>query len=193
MTLQGFCTLEVRWFESGSIPKAVQCWFEKDCPGERLQAQGEREDLYFLTPGCDAVNLKLRQGNLEMKWRKSILGVRQWGAWQGNVERWLKWSYTDAISANSTPVTTGIWVKKARLQRQDRGVACEVTQLEVDRDRWWTIAFEMLEEDDRDADDFDRVIHQMTHTLPDLTLSARQSYAYPTWLLQQITGEGVGA
>ncbi|MCA1995017.1 MAG: hypothetical protein LDL41_23650, partial [Coleofasciculus sp. S288] len=68
-------TLELRWFYHGTPPVEVEYWFSTDCPGELLRPPEEREDLYLYTPQCDYLNIKLRQGSLEVKWRKAELAV----------------------------------------------------------------------------------------------------------------------
>lgn len=64
-------TLEVRWFELGTLPAEVKSWFCEDCPGELLRASEERKDLYFRIPKCEVLSFKLRQKNLELKLRRA--------------------------------------------------------------------------------------------------------------------------
>ncbi|MDY6782736.1 MAG: hypothetical protein SW833_09360 [Cyanobacteriota bacterium] len=182
--MQPFQTLEVRWFKFGLIPDSTRRWFENDCPGEPIGAIEQRADLYFKTPGSDTVNLKLRSGRLELKWRSAFLGVGRWGEWEGNVERWLKWSYSDLGTDNLPLSDEGIWVKKRRSQRRYDSVACELTQLEAKGRCGWSIAFEMPETEDGDRDRFESVLRQIAQTHPSFSFNAEQSFSYVQWLQQ---------
>jgi hypothetical protein len=70
-------TLEVRWFESGTLPQEVKTWFCNDCPGELLGLPEEREDLYLRVPKCEALGFKIRQNNLELKLRRAEFNTVQ--------------------------------------------------------------------------------------------------------------------
>lgn len=180
-------TVEIRWFESGSIPEKLKQWFDRDCNGSILGEFPEiRADLYLFIPESDRLSLKLRQGKLlELKLRQTELGSREF-AWQGKVERWLKWSYEDIspLSIIDVPVTsTWFEVKKTRWQRFDRGIYFEISQLYVNNKPWWTIAFEMLEDGTKDFDSFYDTVNQISQNFPQLNLSLEKSYAYPRWLL----------
>ncbi len=135
-------TLELRWFVHGTPPKAVEHWFNVDCPGELLGSPEEREDLYLYISECDYLNIKLRQGSLEVKWRKAELGILQGGeCWEGKVEKWLKWICEDPdkqsmLPANGVGEKAWLGVKKRRAQRRYQGIAYELTQLKVRNDNW---------------------------------------------------------
>ena len=103
-------TLEVRWFVRGMPPAVVQQWFKLECLGKLKQSE-VRQDWYayqdnsnldrfskFLSPvsSRDAVNLKLRQGSLELKLRAQNFGTYRFGQseriykCEGRVEQWSK-------------------------------------------------------------------------------------------------------
>ncbi|MGF1538822.1 MAG: hypothetical protein ACFB4J_20365, partial [Elainellaceae cyanobacterium] len=92
-------TLETRWFYPGELPFEISQWFDTDCIGSYVDPNHpftERDDQYFLTPGCELLSLKLREGNLELKWRQQELDTVSASAeWGGKIEQWLKWSYVD--------------------------------------------------------------------------------------------------
>ena len=148
-------TLEIRWFEYGSIPVSVKEWFSNNCPGRLLGELPEiREDLYLLLPECETLSLKLRQGNLELKLRQANLGIKSFGAvgnqvgWKGQAEKWLKWRYEKEeiaplriMNQEVEDLKSWLKVKKRRSQRLYRGSCCELTQLEVNNHLWWSIAF----------------------------------------------------
>jgi hypothetical protein len=181
-------TLELRWFSHGTPPLEVEYWFNNDCPGKQLGSSEEREDLYLYTSGCDYLNIKLRQGSLEVKWRKAELGIVQFGdCWQGNVEKWLKWICKDPTQQSMLPVDVAgkkpwIAVNKKRSQRLYRGISYELTKLNVTNDAWWSIAFEIADEGANQIDSFKDVVNRVSQTYRGSKLLADKSYAYPSWL-----------
>ena len=190
-------TLELRWFSQGTPPTEVEHWFSVDCPGELQGSPEEREDLYLHTPDSDYLNIKLRQGSLEVKWRKAELGIRRFEPyWEGKVEQWLKWSCVDPTQQSIIPadvIGKGPWVsvKKRRcqrrfaprlLQRLYQGISCELTQLNLRDDVWWSVAFEMAAEDANQIDNFEGVITEISKTYRGPKLLVENSYAYPRWL-----------
>ncbi len=181
-------TLELRWFVRGTPPKEVKHWFSVDCPGELLGSPEEREDLYLYTPECDYLNIKLRQGSLEVKWRKAELSMLQFGeCWEGKVEKWLKWTCEDPDKQSMMPANVAgerawVGVKKVRSQRQYQGITFELTQLNVRNDAWWSIAFEMATEEANECDRFEQIISQVSQTYRGPKLKRDNSFAYPTWL-----------
>jgi hypothetical protein len=185
-------TLEVRWFLEGKIPTPVRQWFSDECPGEPITDSETRVDCYFYLPGCDGTNLKLRQQKLELKWRKSALGVRQFGeklgtgenlnSWQGNLERWLKWSYADLSMLDDVKNQPWLKVRKTRSQRCYQDVNCEITQLEIKGKNYWSLGFE-IPEIKRDAEThFEQVVHWIGKTNPNIMLRSSKSSAYSEWL-----------
>jgi len=198
-------TLEVRWFELGIPPKEVKHWFDVDCPGKPLEFPEEREDLYLYAPECDTFSLKLRQDNLEVKWRQAELGIlrfcegkkvkdRDICYWKGKLEKWLKCTYEGSESLDIASTDVGqekLWisVKKRRWQRLYQGISCELAQLKIDRRFWWSIAFEMGEEAFDRVDRFEDVVSWIGKNYQGPILSPSKSYAYPSWLLRQLSNE----
>ena len=190
-------TLELRWFSHGTPPTEVEHWFNDHCPGELQKSPEEREDLYLYTPECDYLNIKLRQGSLEVKWRKAELGIRRFDpSWEGKVEQWLKWSCKDPTQQSIIPadiIGKRPWVSVKKRRRQRRfamqpsqrlyqGISCELTQLNIRNDVWWSIACEMATEDANQIDNFENLVSQISKTYPAPELLAENSYAYPRWL-----------
>lgn len=192
--MQTLLTLEVRWFESGKIPQVIEKWFTTACPGELSSPPEERQDQYFYTPGCESLNLKLRQGKLELKWRQTELGIYSFAekGWQGRVERWQKWSYQESIPSNfiqalETADQPVVPVRKKRSQRDYNGVACELTQLQFDDHQfWWSLGFEMEETPTQGKTHFEKKVSQVTKTYPETAFNLAHSRAYPSWLLQEV-------
>jgi hypothetical protein len=199
-------SLEIRWFYQGKLPEAVKTWFETELPGEILGTPDEREDVYLYTkPVCDYLNIKLRQGRLEVKWRKAELGILRIGERsQGNPEKWVKWMCEDPSADSITPIAVlgkGPWlsVQKRRSQRfyqvtvntsmtlvpitqvMPNSCAVEVTQLQVQGDDWWSLAFETFGED-TSLKEFQAIANQVFKAYSGSELQVQDSFAYPKWL-----------
>lgn len=206
-------TLELRWFVKGMPPETVKNWFKFQCPGELFPEIEVREDWYFYAHienqnqlkllGChltrdEEFNLKLRQGNLELKLQQQELGTHHFGnidgraIWEGNVEEWCKWTEKDLDRQSmlkSTSVITknyGISVRKERQQRQIHHVKTELTLITIEDSLWWSIAFESIKDaNNRQQNrDFNCVIDQACENYYGPKLSTNNSFGYSHWLLQ---------
>jgi hypothetical protein len=100
-------TREVRWFFGGDVAASgAAAWFAEAAGGQASEAgrgaQPEdgrsddwRTDQYLLLPDTDEVGVKLRQGQLEIKGRHSLIGIQQFGdEREGEVACWTKWTLT---------------------------------------------------------------------------------------------------
>ena len=198
-------TLEVRWFLKGIPPAAVQHWFKFEYTGGLLTPEAEiRKDLYAsgnldgyvarfkeFTPNLtkEAINLKFREGNLELKLREEQFGIESFAnkydcsIWSGRVEQWCKLpqdleaGFVEQIDIDWIPVY------KKRWQKSNRGVEGELTQLEINGCAWWSIAFEMrLERNDvRAESQFHEVVEQAAKTYRGPELLAANSCGYVHW------------
>ena len=198
-------TAELRWFVRGTLPEEVEQWFQQDCLGGQRSPAEEREDVYLYTPGCDYLGIKLRQGRLEIKWRKAELGVVRFGDRVGKAEKWVKWTCEDPTNEMFKPavvVEQGSWVSvlKVRSQRQyqvlpgesitpvpvtesiSQGCTVELTQLNINGNAWWSLAFEASGEDDCLMDSLQATASWVFKTYHEPQLQAEDSYAYPSWL-----------
>ena len=206
-------TLEVRWFVKGMPPAVVQRWFKLECPGELLEEEPEtREDLYACRTPKDinkfsviasnitnpiAINLKLREGNLELKLRQDEWKNQQFGNLKnsavcgGNIEQWYKLTEGElkdsGISVSHLiPKTNWISVYKKREQKLVAEVKSELTWLRSDRDCWWSVAFEMTKNknDEERNNYFKKVIDRACQSYYGPKLSTVNSYSYSRWLLE---------
>lgn len=184
-------TAELRWFRPGIIPEALTNWFTHACPGEVIGWQNQRDDWYLLpSADCDQLNLKLREGRIEVKWRKAVLdSVRFEALGEGQIERWCKWLCQDEEAEIHQPQgeDKGTWVKvtKTRSQRKiTLAHPCEIelTQLQVQGKDWWSVALEVPGEDNTLAETLTTVAQQVSQTYPQPYLQADHAYAYPHWL-----------
>lgn len=181
-------TWELRWFRQGTLPQDVENWFITDCPGKLFGTPEKREDFYLYIPECQYLNLKLRQGNLEMKWRKSEVGLEQFGEHgEGKVEKWSKWICQDPNQQTFIPVNAQnkkpwIRVKKIRSQRLYQDISVEITQLHTRNEFWWSMALERTCCENQQFDNFEHVLCEMSATYQGPQLLPRNSFAYPGWL-----------
>ena len=199
-------TLEVRWFYPGMPPAVVQRWFELDLLGELLPTE-TRTDWYADLKQYDSVwlnnfssrvldseevNFKLRQGNLELKLRERLSNYKfersnNSSISAGKVEQWCK--YDSQQLKESIPIDwlrdrRWVGVDKERSQKLDGGVAVELTRLKVNRECWWTVAFEMPQGDRPRQDNyFQQIVQQACQKYRGPKLSTINSYGYSCWLL----------
>ena len=200
--MDNFQTIEVRWFYQGALPDEIGKWFDK--VGERLEKIDTRSDVYLQSSSPD-VGVKLRQGNLEVKYRQQELGrFAIDGMGNSRIEQWSKWICMDdgaGLSPTKLADKPG-WLKvdkirDRRLYRVEFGeqieltqlatptadiAAIELTQLQVLDQNWWTVACEYFGKDL----DIDRQFLPLVRMLcAGSSLSGdrvRVSCGYPQWL-----------
>lgn len=196
---------ELRWFYPGKLPETICAWFSSESLGNSLGPPEEREDLYLaIATDCDYLGIKLRQGRLEIKWRKAELGIVSIAPRViGKVESWDKWTCEDSKAENFQPqsvIDTSHWVKvvKVRQQRKykvleqnlvqevnlfatiDQGCNVELTQLDIGGDNWWSIALEAFGES---TNNLHVVANKVFQHYNACSLEPKNSFAYPSWLI----------
>jgi len=196
-------TAELRWFCRGTVPGAVENWFQQGCPGEDIESAAERTDLYLAT-ASEYLGIKLRQEQLEIKWRDAALGVLQFSdALAGQLEKWVKWTCQPVpATLPEVDLATGHWIRVAKVRCQRRyqvfpdqsltavpatqsipqGCSLELTKLSVAETAWWSLALEASGEDAALVDVLQTVAHRLLPTCSGLKLPVQNSYAYPQWL-----------
>ncbi len=180
-------TIELRWFKRGIPPAEVEEWFDRHC----LQNQvGEevRTDFYLYLPESTTVSYKWRQENLELKWRQAELEAQKFGeVWSGKIERWSKWIDRQGIPQqqlnNFLPAKFWLEVSKQRQQRQEAGITGELTKLKINSHLWWSIAFEMA---DDNCQHFVSILERLSTTYCGSQLSVSDCFAYPRLLAEII-------
>lgn len=209
-------TLEVRWFVKGIPPATVQRWFRFECPGKLLERLETKKDwyAYFLQDRLDEfarfsshllnreqVNLKLRQGNLELKLREQEFGTHRFShlknsaknshICEGKVEQWCKFGepeLKDSTSSTHHSLNETAWVRvdKERKQKIEQDVRSELTCLKIDSECWWSVAFEMTKKNPGGQQDncFKEVVERACKTYYGPRLSTINSYSYSKWLLE---------
>jgi hypothetical protein len=165
--MDNFQTIEVRWFYRGEIPAQIGNWF--GTVGQRLENIDSRSDIYLQSSSPD-VGVKLRQGNLEVKYRQQQIGrFTIAGCEDSRVECWSKWICADEGGVlTPTQFATKVgWLKvdkvrDRRLFRVEFGecleliqverpiaeiASIELTQLQALGQSWWTLACEYFGRD----------------------------------------------
>lgn len=208
-------THEVRWFLEGKIEQhsALKLWFETVAPFPKAYDLGplvwkERSDCYLLVPNSDDMGIKWREGEMQIKGRVSSLGTQVFcGRHQGQVERWIKWSYADLpiayqqlfIAEPTELATVSVWknraLRKVRLDTFtgkaeevdveasiDRCLEFELTDLEVARKSYCSLAFEAFPDDSAMNAAFTQTVEAFLSRLTTSALTASNSQSYPAWL-----------
>jgi hypothetical protein len=210
---------EVRWFFEGQANRheSLKRWFETVAPIPKSAGVGPpvwkgrldgEPDVYLLVPGSDDMGIKWREGELQIKGRLSSLGTQVFcGRHQGNVERWIKWSYKGIPVAYRRLFVTGeetglvtVSVQKTRAWRKvrldtmtgkaqevdaqtfvDRGLGFEFTDLEVAGKAYCSLAFEAFPDDSALDAAFTQAVESFLDGL-ESDLAAAYSQSYPAWL-----------
>jgi len=199
-------TAEVRWFFPGPITPEVARWFE-----QRAGTQNEepvRTDRYLRIPTSEGLNLKLREGRIEVKLRVGEPEVARFHSRvTGVVERWRKWSFELAepggeSSPGHLPASSWIPVRKDRQlctyqvtedgnvlsrtppQGLAKGCELELTEVVAQGQVWWTVAFEAFGQEASLRDNLLLVAAHVLSTSEPPRLQAHRSQGYAAWLVE---------
>jgi hypothetical protein len=190
------------WFEScAPFPRAA----DVRAPVWKDRAGGA-PDVYLLMPGCTDMGVKWREGTLQIKGRVADLGERRFGtAHAGRVQRWIKWTYPEVpaayralFEANETPGLETALVYKTRALRMIKlgsakpeevapgivlecGVGFEMTDLELNGERYCSVAFEAFPDNAATEAGFDAAVTGFLGELAG-SLGVGASMSYPDWL-----------
>lgn len=197
-------TAEVRWFYPGPIPPEVARWFavRAGTPDQ----EPPRTDHYLRVPTSQGLNLKLREGRIEVKLRVGEPEVaRLHQRVTGVVERWRKWSFELAEPGGESspmhlPGSSWIPVRKDRrlrthqvteegtvLNRTPQGLTqgceTELTGVVAQGQVWWTLAFEAFGEEASLRDNLLLVAAHVLGASEPPRLEAHRSQGYAAWLV----------
>jgi hypothetical protein len=210
---------EVRWFFEGKVNQheSLKRWFETIAPIQKSPEVGplvwksrldDQPDVYLLVPGSDDMGIKWREGELQIKGRVSSLGSQVFcGRHQGNVERWIKWSYANLptsykrlfVVEETALVTVSVRktraLRKVRLDRLsgkaeevdakrfiDRSLRFELTELEIAGKAYCSLAFEAFPNDSAMDIAFTEAVEALVDGLTAFDLTAACSQSYPAFL-----------
>lgn len=194
-----------RWFTEFA-PFSKEAGVEPPAWQDRLDG---KPDAYLLLPGYADMGIKWREGTLQIKGRVDELGPQTFAKrHEGRVERWIKWTYEELPPAyRSIPdpdlaasrATVSVYKKRAlrmfRLNDQneptetplgeflERGLGFEIADLEVDDQRYCSVAFEAFPDDELMPEQFVSTVGRLLEGLEDDRLTIEQSTSYPFWLL----------
>ncbi len=211
-------TIEVRWFWVGGLDanSELKSVFESIRPIERrsdvrgVRWSQPREDVYLLVPSAEDLGIKWREGELQVKGRRALVGEMVFGGRiRGIVEHWTRWSHKGpAVDASLKPLFTSgdpkttitVWkrraLRKVRLdpfgraqevpdsEPIDRGVNCELTDLKVYGSAYASLAFEAFPDDSEMPEQFSRVVTAFLARFDPTTFDRAESTSYPGWLSQ---------
>jgi hypothetical protein len=211
---------EVRWFFEGKAyqHESLKRWFETIAPIQKSPDVGplvwkgrleDQPDVYLLVPGSYDMGIKWREGELQIKGRVASLGSQVFcGRHQGNVERWIKWSYANLpasyqrlfVAEQETELmTVSVWktraLRKVRLNTLtgqaeevdaevfiDRGLGLELTELEIAGKAYCSLAFEAFPNDSAMDAAFTEAVEAFVDGLTAFDLTAASSQSYPAFL-----------
>ena len=152
------------------------------------------------------MGIKLRQGRLEVKWRKSELGiVRFFDSVEGKAEKWGKWLCEDSTKESfqkTMVVNTPSWVNVQKVRYSqlyqivpefppqpvwanepiDNCCSVELTRLSIRENPWWSLAFEASGEEACLMDNLQKTASWVFKTYRKSKLLAADSFSYPSWL-----------
>ena len=186
-------TTEMRWFGQDASPKALLSALATAWPGATQELP--RTDLY-LNLDSEDLSIKIRGQAVETKGRLAQLGVRTVGARvSGEMERWAKWSALApavgfAPAGETKPDGAPRWRSVAKSRRtvmlpagaRELTVFAEVTELEVDGRRYWTVAVEASGASDSAASLVVSAASRLASCGAADALCAARPAAYPAWL-----------
>jgi hypothetical protein len=198
--MDNFKTIEVRWFYRGEVPAQIGKWFET--VGRRLEQIDSRSDIYLRSSAPD-VGVKLRQGNLEVKYRQAEIGRLEIDGLDSRIELWSKWICADD-NGQLTPTQLADkpgWLKvdkirDRRLFRVEFGdrveliqvaaptadiASIELTQLQVFGQNWWTLACEYFGNELEIDRQFLPLISKLLAGSNLAELTPEMSGGYPQW------------
>jgi hypothetical protein len=189
-------SVEVRWFVEGSLPPDLPDWYE-DAAG--IPDWQERTDRYIRPAAPGGLNVKWREGQVEVKRRVETLGPSRWGGVSGVVERWRKWGFH--LADESPLAATGRdWISVAKHRsvrtltfREDRlvltkpgetlqhGCGVELAEITVHHEKWWTICLEAFGPAAEASELLDRTASRVFAENPP-PLAPENSMSYVDWL-----------
>jgi len=219
-------TLEVRWFYAGKAGQheALKRWFETTAPIPKGPDVGPsvwrgrldgQPDVYLLVPGGDDMGIKWREGELPIKGRVSSLGTQRFcGRHQGQVERWIKWSYASIpapyrrlfVAGEEAGLVTAavrkrravrrVWLDMRTGEAQEvdaltvvhRGLGFELIDLEPAGRAYCSLAFEACPDDSAMGAAFTEVVAAFLDGLAAFDLTAAHSQSYPAFLRGLLVG-----
>lgn len=210
---------EIRWFHQGKVDTKVSDWFNDPSTFQGNISTEERTELYLITTGNESLSPKFRGGKarLELKYRtgqKDFVACDN--KLSGRIESWEKWEWNysedkqQEIKDTFLETSKGeprVEVYKKRKQRKfkiaqngviqpvdmeerlNTGCVLEITELKVNGQDWWTLAFDVFSDQGNAVEIFQKSICQILQDYPVKLPEVKDSYAYPAWLAKIISSQ----
>lgn len=80
---------EIRWFFTGRLPSAMEKWFQS----MEAASESTRTDYYLRYADNTSLGVKLREGQMQLKYKTEDIGPRKIDKAEGIVEAYEKWSF----------------------------------------------------------------------------------------------------
>ena len=204
-------TAEVRWFLQGPVPHDVKAWFQRRTGS--VEQEPPRVDRYLRLLGSEGLNVKLREGRIEIKQRVGQASVMRFHERvSGLVETWRKWSFEIAEpggsrSETAPPGSSWIGVRKERRLRAYRvengedvvawigpgspreGCELELTRVRAAGQVWWTVAFEAFGDESTLRENLLLVVRNVLSADEPPLLPGSNTCGYAAWLSSLIQAE----
>ncbi len=199
-----YASAECRWFFPGTCSDELLDWFKQSHTEVSFASRTD----YYLTRLPDDINVKLREGRVEVKQLRSRTeGIAFGQGLSGSLEEWVKWSFPLNEEAPVVPLARehpGAWlaVKKHRRLRKfipsgteimetgpdsypEKGCQAELTFLDVGGELYYSLGLEAFGAS-RDLPGLLRSVAVYFFD-PDFPISLRQrdSMGYAAWLRER--------
>ena len=197
-----FPTSEIRWFNKGQLPEDMLQWFYNH-PG-KPEEKAERTDYYLLHTG-PSLGIKLREGKIEIKQRKTQMGIMEFmNQQEGFAEQWGKWSFSideenpDIIplirpSSDWLPVTKKRFLLRYAWEHErifpvstdaQYMQACdtELSVIHCNDETWWSLCFEAFGREGQNTKKLKQVTSWLFDPPAPQHFESGHSFAYPYWL-----------
>lgn len=198
---------ELRWFVEGELPAAMQAWFAE---GPRRGKSEHRSDRYLQLPGCDAVSVRLRGSNLEIKARLGMPGPVALGVGiTGLMDTWSKWAVScPAVgqlggfmhsTGRVVTVERQCWRRKFAVARDAasevdprlrprEGCVAELARLTIEGRPYWSLALEAFGSNNRLSGNLQSAgLAWLSAAPPPRPMDIAESHSYPA-LLGRLNG-----
>lgn len=199
-------SVEVRWF-STHRDESILSWFEKH--GYDFDSAEPRTDYYLISNLKNDLGVKLREGSIELKQRKSNPEAITFSATvTGFSEEWVKWSFNfredDIESEKILKNASDQWmpVKKKRIQVKlgdgdvnqvadsgnlmDAGCLMEYTWLWLQKKIFYSFAVEAFGSGPEKLRSSLLQHPFLLQILKNFTFSEKDSFGYPEFLLKNL-------
>lgn len=196
-------SIEIRWFTEGPLPAEVIDWYEE---AVGLAHWEERVDRYVNPVSPGGLNVKWREGHIEIKRLVDVLGPVRWGDVAGVAERWRRWSFPLADdlplaatgkdwiqvakhrSVRTLTIKEGALVLTRPGEQLPHGCRVEIVGIESRHRQWWSVAMAGFGPDAEARDMIQRTGDRIFAEAGTPRLTEEASMSYVRWLYMRERG-----